>query len=64
MIETMNDFMVSTNGDNCVLLNPPRAGFPIDKGAALRLAAWLVVLCDMHPEHERFKEILSAIENT
>jgi len=35
----------------------------LTKDAALNLAAYLVCMADMTPEHEGFKAVLAAIEN-
>src|SRR3954468_2098759 len=42
-IETVNDFMVGTNGDTISVMRQPVG---MDKEQALRLAAWLVMLAD------------------
>ena len=58
-IDTANKYGVSSRGNTIGLLFPPRG--EMSKDEALTLAAWLVALaCD----EERFKEILTAVENT
>jgi hypothetical protein len=59
-IETVNDFMVGTNGDTISVMRQPVG---MDKEQALRLAAWLVMLADSG-ETERFEAIFEAIKGT
>lgn len=61
-IETMNDFMVATNGDTVTIQNPPRAGQQMHPETALRFAAWLVTVAGMG-DVDRFDEILEAVRN-
>ncbi len=59
-VDTLNRFMVSVNGVGTVqIMLPPRE--PLDKEAALNLAAYLVALSD--PTRERFEEVFGAITN-
>lgn len=41
-MDTFNKYMVGVQGDNVVIMNPPRG--PISKADALMLAAWIVTL--------------------
>lgn len=59
-IETVNDFIVGTNGDTISVMRQPVG---MDKEQALRLAAWLVMLADSG-ETERFEAIFEAIKGT
>jgi argininosuccinate lyase len=59
-IETINDHLVSTNGDTITILMPPMG--PITKEQALRLAAWLAAMAD--PMGDRFEAVRAAIANT
>ena len=59
-IETVNDFMVGTNGDAISVMRQPVG---MDKEQALRLAAWLVMLADSGGT-ERFEAIFEAIKAT
>ncbi len=58
-IDTMNKFMVASQGDKLVLLNPPRGH--ISKDDALLLAAYLVAMAD---GHDRFTRVYDAVCNT
>lgn len=60
-IETMNDHLIGMQGDLITVMVPPTR---MGKEEALRFAAWLVVMADMTPNHERFSAILSAVEST
>jgi hypothetical protein len=59
-IETVNDFMVGTNGAGISVMRHPQG---MDKEQALRLAAWLVMLAD-NGQTERFAAIFDAIKGT
>jgi hypothetical protein len=54
-----NDFLVSANGNDIVILNPPHAGQHLTKADALLLAAWLVVLAE--EDAGEFEAIHTAI---
>lgn len=62
-IDTMNDFLVGTNGDYVTIQMPPQLGQLLDTDLALRFAAWLVMFAGLG-EVERFDEIMEAIRNT
>ena len=59
-IDTLNRFMVGMQGDKIAI---PVLHVTLTKDAALNLAAYLVCMADMTPEHEGFKAVLAAIEN-
>ena len=61
-IDTSNRFVVGGNAlGELVLHAPPRPGVLISEEDALNLAAWLVAIVG---QHDRFLEVLEAIEST
>lgn len=61
-IDTTNDFMVSVQGRQIVILGNP-AGQLIQPEKALRLAAWLVMVADLG-DLDNFHAVFDAIKNT
>ena len=61
-LDTRNDFFVGLQGTNVRVMRGIAPGAVLPKEQALRLAAWLVVVCD--PNGEEFKATLAAVENT
>ena len=57
-IETFNKFMVACQGDDLVLMMPPRG--KITQADARNLAAWLVALSG---GEEKFAPVLEAVES-
>lgn len=60
-IETINDCMVSIRGDDIIVIFPRSR---MSHEVALRMAAWIVALADESPEHQQFRDVLNAVENT
>lgn len=60
MIDTSNDFLVGSNGEKVVIMNPPRQ---MTHDQALRLAAWLVAIADGEGSH-KFADVLRAVQST
>lgn len=61
-INTLNDLLVGTTGESIVVGNAVRLAGGVDYDVALRLAAWIVAMCD--PLDERFPRILAAVRET
>lgn len=59
-MDTFNKHMVGVQGDNIVIVSPPRA--PMSKTDALLFAAWIVALAD--DDETGFQKALEAIRNT
>ena len=64
MIETMNLFLVSVQGNSVVILKPVPCR--LTKVEALNLAAYLASMADClsSGDEHTFDEVLSAIQNT
>lgn len=67
-IDATNDFMVTPGtADNTVIFGTPDAfahDVPLNRGQALRLAAWLVATADLvHEGHAHFREILEVVDD-
>jgi hypothetical protein len=63
-INTINDFLISTNGDNLVPLLPVNI---TTKQQAYRTAAWIKTLAIMLPDEDpatEFDDVQQAIRNT
>jgi hypothetical protein len=61
-IEAFNKFFVSSvAGERFKLMRSPGIMSADD---ALNLAAWLVAMADHSPNHERFAEVLRAVQET
>lgn len=58
-MDTFNKHMVGVQGENIVIMNPPRG--PISKADALTFAAWIVSLAD---DHEAFTDHLAAVQGS
>lgn len=58
-IETTNDFLVGTCGDEITIMRPP---FLLTKTEALRFAAWLVALAE--EDDGEFATVLEAVRST
>lgn len=58
-VETTNDFLVGTHGDEIAIMRPP---FRLTKVEALRLAAWLVALAE--EDDGEFAAVLDAVRST
>ena len=54
-MDTFNKYMVGVQGDNIVIMMPPRA--PMSKADALMFAAWIITLAD---DDETFQKALEA----
>lgn len=59
-INTINDFLLGTNGESFGFLIPPAGA--MSKEQALRTAAWLVALAD--PLQSDFPAVLKAVMGT
>lgn len=59
-MDTFNKHMVGVQGDNIVIMNPPRE--PMSKADALVFAAWIVTLADDYDGG--FQKVLEAVHNT
>lgn len=57
-MDTFNKHMVGVQGDNIVIMNPPRQ--PMSKADALMFAAWIVTLGD---DDNKFAEYLAAVQS-
>lgn len=57
-IETANKFLVASNGNGIVIMNPPRGAISGDD--ALLLAAYLVSMA--HPTTNEFSKVLDAVQ--
>ena len=62
-LDTMNRFMVASQGDGIRVMHPPTRQDAMSKQDALVFAAWLVALADTSPENADFLEILRRVEN-
>lgn len=60
-IETLNQWMVASQGKNVRIMMPPLGVLSADE--AMRLAAWLVTMAEMDATH-KFEDVLKAIQNT
>ena len=59
MAETMNKFLVGSQGDHTNIMNPPTS--PITREDALLFAAWIVAIAD---RDDAFARILEDVEST
>lgn len=57
-MDTFNKHMVGVQGENIVIMNPPRG--PISKADALVFAAWIVTLAD--DDETGFEKALEAVQ--
>lgn len=57
-METINDQLVSVQGDNIIVMCPKSR---MTKAEALRHAAWLVALADDGEESGQFEAVLDAV---
>lgn len=62
-VDTTNKHLVSSTGDDIVILNPPARGVRMSKLDALTFAAWIVALAD-NGDDPTFAEIREAVERT
>jgi len=58
MIETLNKFLVSSQGKAILIMNPPRTSIAADD--ALLLAAYLVLMAE-HEASQPFEAVLKAV---
>lgn len=58
-MDTFNKHMVGVQGDNIVIMMPPRG--PMSKHEAMVFAAWIVTLAD---DDDKFAEVLMAVHNS
>ena len=58
-IDTSNDFFLGAQGEDLVFLRSPQR---MNKGQAMRLAAWIVAMGDNSEDHKDFKQVLAAVE--
>ena len=64
MIDTLNKFVVSVQGDRILILNPPRPTMGLSHEDALNLAAWIVSLVFHVEGQPSFEEVLEAVQST
>lgn len=60
-IETLNQWMVGSQGRNVRIMAPPLGALSADE--AMRLAAWLVTMAQMDATHP-FEEVLKAVQSS
>lgn len=60
-IETLNQWMVGSQGKNVRIMNPPLGALSANE--AMRLAAWLVTMAEMDATH-KFEDVLKAVQNS
>jgi hypothetical protein len=58
-MDTFNKHMVGVQGDNILIMNPPRG--PMSKADALVFAAWIVTLADYSEDEKDFRNALEAV---
>lgn len=58
-MDTTNKHLVGVQGDNIIILRPPRG--PISKADALMIAAWIVTLAD--DDDTEFSKALEAVRS-
>jgi hypothetical protein len=59
MMDTFNKHMVGVQGNNILIMNPPRG--PMSKEEALIFAAWIVTLAD--DDETGFQKALEAVRS-
>lgn len=62
-IDTTNKHLVSSTGDEIVILNPPARMARMSRVDALTFAAWIVAVADIGDD-PTFAEILDAVRST
>lgn len=62
--DTTNDHLVGVQGDKVTMVLPPTEPMPVDE--ALRLAAWIVCVAEVHTPDadEKFAAVLAAVRST